>query len=555
MYQAKSIQATEYVLQEDGSPPTQMWWDLRIYSHLSRRLSNQKAVQRVFRSVCNNFAVTTLFTFSGSYKILASEASKEPDLKKACQIILNKCGIDNTRYQFGLTKIFLRAGQVERIERGRMTRVNECAVIIQKNVRRHIQRQKYARIIRAIELVQVCSRQYFAHKEFVFIKRTVCATIIQAKIRGFVAQRGYSTQLSAAMKVQRAVRKFQAKKAFAKQIHRREMLLIIQSRIRGHLSRQVYFERLFQAKNLEALKNQKAELEDRVKTMEEKQALEERERIELTERASDLEKQLALGEAKVQQIREDLASRIKVLENEIAELNLEIHRLNQSLLEEKQGRERVATEQTNLTKEICRQTNELAVQQERYNSLQEEKNSTEQNWRVAVEQRDHLSENCEQLQADVETHKQQIKIFDEKIKELQCALETNNTENSNLIVIKNQLEKQLVNKTHENQEYMEEVKKLGLHIQTLDTEIIQKQQQIKQIMEKADDVNKDMLEHYSLETDKLNKSISSLIEDRNSLQTNLKEALKEGKAVHEMLNSTKVCDDLIVYVLINWLNS
>lgn len=188
--------------------------------------------------------------------------------KRVCELIISECGIEKDKYQFGLTKVFLRAAQIERLERSRMSRINECAVIVQKNVRRLIQVKLYKKAKIAIDFMQICARQGFAYRDYLVIKKIACTSIIQARLRGQVAHAQHLRKKACAIRIQQAVRQFQAKKRFAQRRRQLELLVVLQSSIRGFAVRRVYQERLFQAKSLEALKNQKVELEQRVKQLE-----------------------------------------------------------------------------------------------------------------------------------------------------------------------------------------------------------------------------------------------------------------------------------------------
>mmetsp|Transcript_9751 Transcript_9751/g.35721 ORF Transcript_9751/g.35721 Transcript_9751/m.35721 type:complete len:1269 (+) Transcript_9751:297-4103(+) len=94
------------------------------------------------------------------YKLINLQALAPPrnyELnKKMTTQILHKQGI--TDYQLGLTKVFLRAGQLAALETRKRHLLNESATVIQRHVRGFVQRQRYKVMCSSALIIQKCYR-------------------------------------------------------------------------------------------------------------------------------------------------------------------------------------------------------------------------------------------------------------------------------------------------------------------------------------------------------------------------------------------------------------
>jgi myosin heavy subunit len=104
---------------------------------------------------------------------------------------------DPDKYQLGLTTIFFHTGVLAFLENLRTNRLNDCAIIIQKNLKAKYYRRKYLEAQSAILLTQSVARGYFARKyarETCKIRRSFNAiynniTRLQAAAKGFLQRR------------------------------------------------------------------------------------------------------------------------------------------------------------------------------------------------------------------------------------------------------------------------------------------------------------------------------------------------------------------------------
>ena len=127
--------------------------------------------------------------FALRYYMLIPSPSWTSDIRGMANAILKKAlgqgsnrGLD--KYQLGLTKIFFRAGMLAFLENLRTTRLNECATMIQKNLRCKYYRRKYLEARSSILMLQAWTRGYQARIRAEDIRQNRAATNIQKVWRG-----------------------------------------------------------------------------------------------------------------------------------------------------------------------------------------------------------------------------------------------------------------------------------------------------------------------------------------------------------------------------------
>ncbi|KAI9772969.1 MAG: Myosin type-2 heavy chain 1 [Geoglossum simile] len=129
--------------------------------------------------------------FALRYYMLVHSSQWTSEIRPMAMCILKKAlgrdsgtkqGID--KYQLGLTKIFFRAGMLAHLENLRTSKLNDCAIMIQKNLRCKYYRRKYLEARESILQFQSRSRGYFARKRAEEVRRIKAATTIQRVWRG-----------------------------------------------------------------------------------------------------------------------------------------------------------------------------------------------------------------------------------------------------------------------------------------------------------------------------------------------------------------------------------
>lgn len=137
--------------------------------------------------------------FALRYYMLVHSEQWTSEIRDMADHILQKAlgsssspGLD--KYQLGLTKIFFRAGMLAFLENLRTSRLNECAILIQKNLRAKYYRRRYLEAREAIIKTQSAIRAYMARKEAQELRTIKAATTIQRVWRGY-KQRRYFLQV------------------------------------------------------------------------------------------------------------------------------------------------------------------------------------------------------------------------------------------------------------------------------------------------------------------------------------------------------------------------
>ncbi|EAQ86538.1 hypothetical protein CHGG_07791 [Chaetomium globosum CBS 148.51] len=127
--------------------------------------------------------------FALRYYMLVPSTEWTSEIREMANAILTKAlgtstvkGMD--KYQLGLTKIFFRAGMLAFLENLRTNRLNDCAIMIQKNLKAKYYRKKYLEARASIIAFQATTRAYKARKSAQEMRTVRAATTIQRVWRG-----------------------------------------------------------------------------------------------------------------------------------------------------------------------------------------------------------------------------------------------------------------------------------------------------------------------------------------------------------------------------------
>ena len=218
--------------------------------------------------------------FALRYYMLVPSSSWTSEIRAMANKILTKAlgvskgsGLD--KYQLGLTKIFFRAGMLAFLENLRTNRLNDCAIMIQKNLKAKYYRRKYLEARNSVMIFQSLARAHLARKHAQETRRIKAATTIQrvwrgqkqrknfteirsnvilaqAAAKGFLRRREImDTRLgNAAKKIQRTWRSRTAMKSFRQY---RKKVVIIQSLWRGKKARRGYKKVREEARDLKQI--------------------------------------------------------------------------------------------------------------------------------------------------------------------------------------------------------------------------------------------------------------------------------------------------------------
>ncbi|QIW98515.1 hypothetical protein AMS68_004033 [Peltaster fructicola] len=134
--------------------------------------------------------------FAMRYYMLIQSNEWTAEVKDMANKILHKAlGVrknDGTdKYQLGLTKVFFRAGMLAYLETLRTNRLNDAAIMIQKNLRARYYRRRYLDAINTIKAFQSHARGLISRKRAEDARQTRSATSIQRVWRGAKERKKY----------------------------------------------------------------------------------------------------------------------------------------------------------------------------------------------------------------------------------------------------------------------------------------------------------------------------------------------------------------------------
>ena len=135
--------------------------------------------------------------FALRYYMLCHSSQWTTEIRDMAHAILRKALGDAShqrqdKYQLGLTKIFFRAGMLAFLENLRTSRLNECAIMIQKNLRTKYYRRKYLEARDSILLFQSVARAFVAREHAKQARRIRSATTMQRVWRGHKERKTYN---------------------------------------------------------------------------------------------------------------------------------------------------------------------------------------------------------------------------------------------------------------------------------------------------------------------------------------------------------------------------
>ncbi|OAX79462.1 hypothetical protein ACJ72_06220 [Emergomyces africanus] len=217
--------------------------------------------------------------FALRYYMLCHSSQWTSEIRDMGHAILRKALGDAShqqdKYQLGLTKIFFRAGMLAFLENLRTSRLNECATMIQKNLKCKYYRRRYLEARESILITQSLIRGYLARQRAEEIRRIKAATTIQrvwrgqkerkryvsirnnvilfeSVAKGYLCRRNIMDTIlgNAAKTIQRAFRSWRSLRAWRQY---RKKVIIIQSLYRGRKARSQYKKLREEARDLKQI--------------------------------------------------------------------------------------------------------------------------------------------------------------------------------------------------------------------------------------------------------------------------------------------------------------
>ncbi|EDN06502.1 hypothetical protein HCAG_03105 [Histoplasma mississippiense (nom. inval.)] len=217
--------------------------------------------------------------FALRYYMLCHSSQWTSEIRDMGHAILRKALGDAShqqdKYQLGLTKIFFRAGMLAFLENLRTSRLNECATMIQKNLKCKYYRRRYLEARESILTTQSVIRGFLARQRAEEIRCIKAATTIQrvwrgqkerkhyvsirnnivlfeSVAKGYLCRRNIMDTIlgNAAKTIQRAFRSWRSIRAWRQY---RKKVIIIQNLYRGRKARLLYKKLREEARDLKQI--------------------------------------------------------------------------------------------------------------------------------------------------------------------------------------------------------------------------------------------------------------------------------------------------------------
>lgn len=250
------------------------------------------------------------------YMLVPSEKWTSEIRKMANYILVRAFGEGDkegslTKYQLGLTKIFFRAGMLAFLENLRTNRLNDSAIMIQKNLKAVYYRRRYLEARGAILSFQSATRGFLARKRASDARKVKAATTIQRVWRGSKQRKSFNvirnnvisaqalakgylrrreimeTRVgNAAILIQRKWRSHRAMRSWRQYRHK---IVIIQSLFRGREARRGYKTIREEARDLKQISYK---LENKVVELTQNLGSMKRENKDLQTKVSNYESQI-----------------------------------------------------------------------------------------------------------------------------------------------------------------------------------------------------------------------------------------------------------------------
>ncbi|ETV75447.1 hypothetical protein, variant [Aphanomyces astaci] len=247
----------------------------------------------------------------------------------ACDVFLGQM-LPPTDYQLGKTRVFFRAGALERLEELRTTKRNTCAILLQRMLRGWLAQSQFQSLRAATVRLQAYSRGFVVRQRYLAMRQA--SITLQCAVRCYVATQIVhgKRQTKRATQIQSVVKMYRARTAYARI---RQAVLKMQCLGRGFIAKKGYARLLVQAKEEAKLENQIQRLKDRLR--------EEKARNEQLQRRSSmmldapgLDQELEGASGMIDQLRSEMAL--------LKESNAALKAQNATLKKEKDHMERGA---------------------------------------------------------------------------------------------------------------------------------------------------------------------------------------------------------------------
>ncbi|KAL9623262.1 MAG: hypothetical protein Q9160_002369 [Pyrenula sp. 1 TL-2023] len=294
--------------------------------------------------------------FALRYYMLCHSSQWTSEIRTMAHAILRKALGDinhqkQDKYQLGLTKIFFRAGMLAFLENLRTDRLNECAIMIQKNLKAKFYRRRYLEARDSIRIFQALTRGWLARqraekarqikaaitiqrvwkgqkerKKFLTLRKNII--LFESFAQGYLCRKNIMDRRlgNAAKTIQRAFRSWRQLRAWRQY---RRQVVIVQNLWRGKRARKEYRKLREEARDLKQISYK---LENKVVELTQSLGALKRENKNLLAQLENYESQIKSFRGK----QKELEGRSRELQTEANQAGLTAAKL--SALEEEHAR-------------------------------------------------------------------------------------------------------------------------------------------------------------------------------------------------------------------------
>ncbi|CAF0777038.1 unnamed protein product [Brachionus calyciflorus] len=380
--------------------------------------------------------------FFQRYRMLFKTLSSinRSNLKETCENILISLIKDETKYQFGKSKIFFQAGQVAYLEKLRSDKLKSAGIMIQKHIRGWLARSKFNKIKKSCLLIQCQSRGLLARRLLKHKKETRAAITIQSNWRAYMARKKYLKIKMDCVKLQSLCRGYLARK------NRQLMILnvkatLIQAHVRGWLAR-IRYKKVKRGITLLQAHFRRRKARQLFKT------------LKIEARSVEHQKQLNKG----------LENKIISLQQQIEKINKERDLLNQKVIELEPLKSQIIT-----LKQTSSQAKESNI---KLNELNEELSQLKENYNKVKIERDDLIKEKNKLE---KMNRESTSKSNQEISLLKSKLEESETKIVSLQVRIDQMKSQLIeleNERANHQKLINEYSKLEQRFEKVKSDLL-----------------------------------------------------------------------------------
>lgn len=197
-------------------------------------------VLETIRISCEGFPTRwTYEEFASRYYLLIPSTQWVSDAKAFCKSILETSITSTGKYQMGKSKIFFRAGQLASLEKQRSDRMNEAAIIIQKNLRMIYYRKQYHLIRNSLIALQTVARGCISRQRTKALKEHNAAVMIQKTWKGYSQHKSYQQIRNSIITLQACIRSKALRKLILEQRYE-SAARTIQRHWRGYTARKEF---------------------------------------------------------------------------------------------------------------------------------------------------------------------------------------------------------------------------------------------------------------------------------------------------------------------------